>query len=205
MLRKTHEDVEALTQSLRKALGLDQQERPDMMTVIQKTKVIFKSFGYLRVDDAKMPEAEGQWDANEGIMRLRESVFRAMQRSEPRARWTVAHELGHFALKHGGTRNRSTEVSSAERFLARVKAEEAEASRFAAAFLAPAHLIRQDDTPETIAERFGISAEAACIRHAEVRAMSERASRRERPLPSVVVDYLREARRRGFEIRTDLD
>lgn len=201
----TDEEIEKRATSLRKALGIEGQLRPDMMTVIQKTKHSFKKFGYLRVPDDDMPDAEAQWDSDKGILSLRESVFRAMQRDEPRARMTVAHELGHFALKHEGVRNRSLEAGAAEKYLEWVRRDEREAKRFAAAFLAPADFIREDDTAEDIAERFGLSAQAAEIRKSEVEAMRRRAAGHSRDLPSAVLDFLREAQRRGLSVRTKLD
>lgn len=192
--------------ALRKELGLASQTRPDMMTVIQKTKSIWKTqFGYLRVAVSDLPDAEAQWDSDLRCVSMRESVFRAMQQGEARARWTVAHELGHFALKHQGVRNRSVFPGAAEKYLAHVKREEREAMRFAAAFLAPAELISADDTAEVIAERFGLSLQAAEIRRCEVGEMRLREGRQQRQLPANVVDYLREAKRRGFETRTKLD
>jgi Zn-dependent peptidase ImmA (M78 family) len=205
LARKTDEAIEELAHSLRKAVGLEHQARPDMMTVIHKIKTGFKRFGYLRVDDSKLPDAEAQWDADEGVMRLRESVFCAMQRGEVRARYTVAHEIGHFALKHAGVRNRSTHATAAERYVERVRSEESEASRFAAAFLAPAYLIGDGESADSIAERFGLSTQAAVIRHDEVERMRRRASRRGRELPGVVIDYLREAQRRGVPLLTKID
>lgn len=202
----TDDDIERQARALRKELGIAEQLRPDMMTVIQKTKSLWKeNFGYIRVADEKMPDAEAQWDSDEKRMSLREAVFVSMQKQEPRARMTVAHELGHFALKHSGVRNRSTTLNAAEKYLARVKREEWEARRFAAAFLAPAEMIAPEDTAEDIAARFGISTQAADIRRLEVQEMRLRESRQTRALPSNVVDYLREAQRRGYAVQTKLD
>ena len=205
MGRITDEEMEDRARALRKSIGLENQAFLDMMTVIQKIKATYKRFGYLRVPDVKMPEAEGQWDADEGVIHLRESVFCGMQRREPRARWTVAHEIAHFALKHSGLRNRSTTETAAEKYVARVQREENEAQRFAAAFLAPRHLIKETGTAEEIAQRFGLSYQAAAIRKGEVEAMNRRARGQTRALPDVVVDYLKEAQRRGLKLRTDLD
>jgi Zn-dependent peptidase ImmA (M78 family) len=64
-----------------------------------------------------------------------------MQRGEPRARQTISHEIGHFALRHVGIRNRSATKSTIEKAVPRIRNEESEARRFAPRFLAPASLI----------------------------------------------------------------
>lgn len=201
----TDEDIERKASAFRRQLGGEAQPYPDLMTVIQKIKSAQKSFNYLRVPDRDMPDAEAQWDSDAQRMSMRESVFQAMQRGEPRARMTIAHELGHFVLGHSGVRNRATAQNAAEKYLSNVRREEREAKRFAAAFLAPAELISADDTADEIARRFGLSSEAAEIRRSEVEAMRLRESRQTRKLPANVLDYLREAKRRGFEVRTELD
>ena len=152
-----------------------------------------------------MPDAEAQWDARKGVLRIRESVIAAMQRGEPRARMTIANEIGHFAMRHAGARSRSTTQATTGRLLLEAKKEESEARRFAAMFLAPNYLLSSIDTVEEIADRFGLSFEAAMIRKGEFDAFQRRASGQRRELPSVVVDYLKDAQRRGVRLRTDLD
>ena len=152
-----------------------------------------------------MPNGEAQWDAKMGVLRMRESVVGAMQRGDPRARMTIANEIGHFALRHAGVRGRSTTQAAAGRRLLEARKEESEARRFAAMFLAPSDLLSAIDTVEEIADRFGLSVEAAMIRKGEFDAFQRRASGQRRELPSVVVDYLKDAQKRGVRLRTDLD
>ena len=73
-----------------------------MMTVIERLTTSFRHFAYQQVPDSEMPDAEAQWDARKGVLRMRESVIGAMQRGEPRARMTIANEIGHFAMRHSG-------------------------------------------------------------------------------------------------------
>ncbi|WP_238231929.1 ImmA/IrrE family metallo-endopeptidase [Methylobacterium thuringiense] len=201
---RTDEELEDKARGLRRRLGLEHQQHIDMMTVLQKLKVENQSFGYLRVPDYQMPDAEGQWDSEKKTIRLRESVFQGMQAQHSRARMTVSHEIAHRELGHGGIRNRSLVKSASERFVSEVKREESEAKRFAARILAPAYLIQSSDTAEDIKSKFGLSLEAAAIRREEVNELDRRAAGRPKELPSVVVDFLREAKRRGHNIETDL-
>jgi hypothetical protein len=94
---------------------------------------------------------------------------------------------------------------SAGRLVLEARKVESEARRFAAMFLAPNDLLGATDTVEEIADRFGLSFEAAMIRKGEFDAFQRRASGQRRKLPSVVVDYLKDAQKRGVRLRTDLD
>ncbi|ANY83402.1 hypothetical protein BB934_34505 (plasmid) [Microvirga ossetica] len=206
MLRHvTDEEIEQRVKVLRAELGLQNQSRPDLITAIEKLTARFRHFSYQQIPDAEMPGAEAQWDARKGVLRIRESVIAAMQRGGPRARMTIANEIGHFAMRHAGVRSRSTTQATTGKRLLEARKEESEARRFAAMFLAPNYLLSATDTVEEIADRFGLSVEAAMIRKGEFDAFQRRASGQRRELPSIVVDYLKDAQRRGVKLRTDLD
>ena len=151
------------------------------------------------------PQSGSNLHAETHVLRIRESVIAAMQRGEPRARMTIANEIGHFAMRHAGARSTSVTQTTAGKRGLEAKKEESEARRFAAMFLAPSDLLSAIDTVEEIADHFGLSFEAAMIRKGEFDAFQRRASGQRRELPSVVVDYLKDAQRRGVRLRTDLD
>jgi hypothetical protein len=206
MLRHvTDDEIEQRVRVLRREIDLLDQMRPDMMTVIQRLRTSFRHFAYQRIPDSEMPHAEAHWDARKGVLRMRESIAGALQRGEPRARMTIAKEIGHFAMRHAGACNRSTAQTTAGRHVLEVRKEESEARRFAAMFLAPNDLLSASDTIDDIADRFGLSFEAAMIRKGEFDAFQRRISGKRRELPSVVVDYLKDAQKRGVRLRTDLD
>jgi hypothetical protein len=117
----------------------------------------------------------------------------------------IANEIAHFAMRHLGVRIRRATQTTAGRSLLEAKKEESEARRFAAMFLAPNYLLRSTDTVEDIVDRFGLSFEAAMIRKGEFDAFQRRASGKRRELPSVVVEYLKEAQGRGAKLRTELN
>ncbi|SDH50498.1 protein of unknown function [Bradyrhizobium sp. Rc2d] len=203
-MHKTNDDLEAIARGFLKRLGLEYQVRPDMMTLISKIKREVPSFGYRRVPDAEMPDAEAHWYSDDFELSMRESVFVAMQRGEPRARMTVAHELSHYLLKHKGYLNRRAEKSLAEVSIPRIARQEDEARRLAPIILAPEHLIPEDASIEDIMSMFGLSRQAAALRMDEVEEIRRRRRRGGRPLPQSIIDFLREAKRRGHPVRTDL-
>lgn len=201
---KTDEELEEIARGFLRKLGLEHQVRPDMMTIISKLKHVDPSFKYRRVPDRDMPDAEASWNSKDTEISMRESVFVAMQRGEPRARMTVAHELSHYLLKHEGHLNRSPVRSAVEVSVRRIVHQESEARRLAPRILAPEHIVPDNASIEDIVSLFGLSQEAAAIRKDEIEAVRRRRRGEKRPLPQSIVDFLKEAKRRGIPIRTDL-
>jgi len=147
MQHQDEEDVEAAARKLRILLGIDDLLRPDMITVIYKLKHHGMIRDYLRVPDADMPDNEAYFDSAEKMLYVRESTFRAANAlytyadsERRRARYTIAHEVAHVALGHQGIRHRGDSSAILKRFTRQVRVDERAAERFAAAFLAPAHL-----------------------------------------------------------------
>lgn len=116
MKRYELEDDEAAARKLREFLCIDDQDQPDMMTVIVKLKHHGLIADYERVSDENMPDDEACWDAEKRLLRLRESVFCAANQisPSPRARWTIAHEIGHAVRGHQGVRHRNVSERSIE-------------------------------------------------------------------------------------------
>ncbi len=139
-------EFEDSARSLRKLLGIEFQTRPDMITVVFKLKHHGLIKNYKRMSDAEMPDGEAYFDPFDQILHIRESTFAAANSiSVPefkrrRARFTIAHEVGHIWLKHSGIRHRGAAGALQERLVRQIKQEEREAERFAGAFLAPSYL-----------------------------------------------------------------
>lgn len=201
---KTDEDLETVARTFLRKIGLEYQVKPDMMTIISKLKHVDRNFGYRRVPDVEMPDAEACWYSEDTEISMRESIFVAMQRGEARARMTVAHELSHYLLKHEGHLNRSPVKSAVEVSVRRIVHQESEARRLAPRILAPEHLVPEGATVEAFMTMFGLSHEAAVIRKDEVEALRRRMRGEKRPLPQSIIDYLKEAKRRGHPVRTEL-
>lgn len=100
-------------------------------------------------------------------------------------RFTLAHEIGHLALGHSGVRSRAA-VNHEFRKQSGVPGaprEESEASYWAAAFLMPAAIVMECETPEILAARCNVSLEAARIRKENIDRRQRRDRREERPIP----------------------
>ncbi len=118
-----------------------------MMTVIVKLKDCGLIKNYVRIPDEEMPDDEACFDSDDKLLYIRESTYCAAnamythtEAERRHARFTIAHEIGHLALKHDGLHFRGTTSADAKKIPSRVRQHERDAERFAAAFLAPAHL-----------------------------------------------------------------
>jgi Zn-dependent peptidase ImmA (M78 family) len=202
---RTDEQLEELGRGFLRRLGIENQSRPDMMTIITKLKHAVPEFKYRRVPDKDMPDAEAEWNSAETEISMRESVFTGMQRGDTHPRFVVFHELSHFALGHQGTRNRISNSQVRQYSASTVKHQETEASRLAVILMAPEHLIPEGASAEDIASQFAMSLTAAIIRKEEVDRLRRRARGEARRLPDSIKELLRSARDQGFPIQTNLD
>jgi hypothetical protein len=170
-----------------------------MLSVLLKTQQLFPGFSYRRVPDDELPGGkEAVHEAGE--LRIADKTVRALEGGEPRARFTVAHELAHFVLQHPEVRFRGTQLRAYEMAKRRIRIDEAEANEFAALFLAPDNLIQETDTITELVSRFGLSSRAAEIRKAAIDADARRRRGELRPLPSKVIDFLAHQQKQGYKV-----
>jgi Zn-dependent peptidase ImmA (M78 family) len=120
---------------------------------------VFPDFDLEIVEDDEMPGIEGATWPDQRRMRFPNSVYEgAALRNEHRARFTVAHELGHLMLHSGIPFARAIQTN------AEVKAfedSEWQADEFAGALLMPLPLIATMGTIEEIVTRCQVSQQAA--------------------------------------------
>jgi Zn-dependent peptidase ImmA (M78 family) len=217
---RTFSEIEEVARRLRKNLDVDDLECPDLISMLENGLIhIYTGLRLVRVLDENLPSSEAVTDCYNRTITVQESVFQACLRGEPRARMTIAHELGHIALGHSGTRHRQNiSLGTHDE-----KREESDAWHFARVFLAPTFLAVGCQSADQISEKFGLSADAADIRFAQLAELAKRGvepsqrwksrdrrsedvrdSRGRRVLPKSVIDLLTEAQRRGRRI-TGLD
>jgi hypothetical protein len=206
------EDIERIAGDARRVLGIDQVLRPDMVTAMLKAQHLGIISTYERVPDASMPEDLAAFDPETRRLRLRESVFVSANEvvgspsDRPRARFTIAHELGHVFLGHKRTRHRNISGRRIEKITSSIVRDERDADRFAAAFLAPASLLENPllTTPRALSERFGLSLQSSDIRLEILQRMHRRAHKIPRPIPDSIYQLLSDAAKKGAKI-TSID
>lgn len=198
--RYTPEELKRLVLRLRQRLGLEDVFRLDMRVVLEKMKELFPNFHYERVRDSELKDGEGWYDASQSLLRIPDKTFNALNHHVPRAAFTVAHEIAHWALAHEGERFRRPQKQAYEHATLNIRREEREAEQFAALFLAPDHLAESCGTVDEVQRKFGLSRRAAEIRKEELDADARRRKGEQRPLPAGVVDFLQRARAKGYKV-----
>jgi hypothetical protein len=197
-------DFEHAARKLRTEVGIDDRFCPDMIFVLNELTRLGKIKGFVCVPDEKMTD-DASYDSDERLLNVRESVFRVLdhpllgpKQDRRRARFSIAHELGHMVSGHDGKYFRGPTSGKAIMLGSRIRPRENEANKFAAAFLAPSHLAKPIMTVEQISELFDISMYAAELRREALAKMDRRARKIDRPLPKGVADWLREQREKGY-------
>jgi hypothetical protein len=161
----TNIDVERRALAHRRALGFVDDQAIDMMTLITKLKHRYASsgFGYRKVPDGSLGEAEAQWDSDTKTILIPMSVYVAGNSGQERALFSIVHEVGHALLGHKGLLNRAPSGNNAERISLRIRSMEREARRYAASFLIPNTPIVRATSVEQICQKYCVSRDTAMI------------------------------------------
>lgn len=194
----TDEQIERRAREARRMFKIDEQIIPDVITLVFKLKDLGFIGDYERVPDGEMGTDEAIFDPYNRRLKIRESVFVAANSCSPRARFTIAHEIGHIILGHDRVRHRRADYRH-DQAASNVRADERQANIFASALLAPYHLSNLTDTTSIsdLASHFQISLQAAEIRLLELQRQYRIANGIKRELPESVRKYLEENKNAG--------
>jgi Zn-dependent peptidase ImmA (M78 family) len=149
-----------LTDGIRHHFGLADVSSFPIMEFIEK--VLDQKLGLLRLEvgtQIEMGAAEGHTCPNGTFIELRQDVYKAAWAGDGRARFTAAHELGHFVM-HTNTPLARATAATAQPY----RRSEPQANQFAAEILMPPRFFRLSDDPNEVMDRHGVSYEAACNR-----------------------------------------
>jgi len=156
--------IRAVALNVRTQLGIPNVEQFDL---IRLTELILSESFQLIEFHIETKEVMGNVEAvtvislsKKPMIVLRQDVYDGARNGEPRDKFTVGHELGHVFL-HSQI---GTELVSAPEDCPAFRSSEWQANEFSAELLAPAHLLTDFDTEETIIDRFGVSSEVAVRR-----------------------------------------
>lgn len=108
----------------------------------------------------EMQNAEGYTCPNGEFIMLREDVYNGVCAGEGRARFTTAHELGHWVMHTNIPLARAKRGDGTKPYML----AEPQANQFAASLLMPESFIDALDDEEDLIERFGVSSDAARLR-----------------------------------------
>ena len=158
--------VDTLANRLRANLKMEQVPKLPIVNIVEK--ILYEQlelFEFQVRDRREMGTAEGLTCPNGDFIRFREDVYNSACAGGMRARFTFAHELGHFFMH---TNVPLARAAATERIPA-YRSAESQANRFAGTLLIPAALVTPDHTVERIMEEFGVSKLAAEFRIADLK------------------------------------
>ncbi|RUU25548.1 ImmA/IrrE family metallo-endopeptidase [Mesorhizobium sp. M6A.T.Ce.TU.016.01.1.1] len=196
------ETIEKRANFVREKLNMDNVFAFDMHCALERLQQNAKRFSFRCALDDELGDNEATMDDETGTLVARESVLNDIKAGRPRARFTIAHELGHYFLGHEGRRRRNPDKGVYVTFKERT--EESEANIFASYFLIPTKLAWDANDPEEISDRFQVSLQAAEIAFERVQAAKRKASGEKRRPPRVVIDFLKEAQKKGYRVKSDI-
>jgi len=155
---RTKKQISDTADHLRRILRLSPFARVQMMPLLEHVlPEVLDHYHFDVVPDSLMKGIEGTTDIVLPIIRLANQTYERLRRSDPDARFTAAHELGHLVF-HSGAH---------VRYARRTKYDcssdpEWQADRFADNFLVPIQAIVSGTAkPEAIASHFGVPIEVA--------------------------------------------
>lgn len=162
---RSKRQVEAIAEQVRIDLDLDLDGRVSMIPILEEVLYeVIPEYGFHVEEDKVMGRLEGLTDTHRPIIKLRNSVYQALERSDGRARFTAAHEFGHLVLHCGLPTYRAFSDEYQPLY-----DPERQANIFAAAFLMPAKAFRRCRTIKEAMSRFGVSKDAAMCRARNLR------------------------------------
>lgn len=161
--RRSQEQIGKIAREFRELLKLN-SPFIDVIGLLESTLLEAGVTFDIRHQD-EMGDDEGLCKPDSSVIFIREDVYDAACEDDPRARFTIAHEIGHLLL-HGGEPQLARSWKHNHHY---ESDSEWQANTFAAEFLMPADMMMETHmSVQDIKRYFGVSWEAARIRYQEV-------------------------------------
>lgn len=202
VMQLSEDAIEKKAIQFRSELGLDEISAPCMLNALEAFQHRAKKFSFRTGSCDELGQDEALMDETTHTLTVRDSVMEDVKAGRERARFTIAHELGHYLLGHEGMRLRTRRVTAYP--MAKDRIQESEANLFASYLLVPTRLAWDAVSAEDIAMRFQVSRAAADIAFERIARAKRKAAGQPRRLPDSVIDFLKEAKRRGHPIHSNL-
>lgn len=157
-------DIRSSADNVRSVLGIGNEPQAiDFGLLLDHLSVKYSiTYDVLEPHEMPYPDVEACWDPESMTMHVRSDVFEKVCQDDPRARFTIVHELGHGLLGHRRTINRSERERRPEVY----EDSEWQANQFAAEVLMPLNVIRMFklNTALKVETHFNVSSQAAARR-----------------------------------------
>lgn len=135
------------------------------------------AYEFYIVFDDELSDAYAKTIPDYGVMTIRESTYEGSARNNPRDRFTLCHELGHYLLH----RAKNISYMRSDRELKKFMDPEWQANTFAAELLVPEEVAKNFSVPE-IARICGVSYSVAQIQKNQFSGQKNKATRRHKSL-----------------------
>jgi hypothetical protein len=153
---RSKRNIQDLAQSLRDSLGINCLQLP--IVVIYEALQHIDDLDLEVVEDWHLPSEEAVTYPDLKTIQVRESVYDSAYAGDPRSRFTLAHELGHYLMHRD--QNASFSRSGSHKIYCDC---EWQADRFASELLIDRRLFKADWTVQEVMEKFKASQKAAEI------------------------------------------
>jgi len=155
------DEIGDIADIFRSKLGLADVPKVPVIEVLEQ--VLDNGLNLVRLEistAAEMKGAEGYTSPDGKSIMLRGDVYESACMGDGRARFTVGHEIGHWALHTNIPLCRAKHGES----LPPYRLAEPQANQFAAEFLMPVRFMTSQDDVDLVMKRHGVSREAAANR-----------------------------------------
>lgn len=151
--------IREMTRKLRELLGFDTQTFFPIVHFIEWILANPEDGVELEiVEPSEMEDMYGVTNTGKNVMRIRSDVYERAVKGNPRDRFTLCHELGHYFL------HQPDSMSYARGEIPKYRQPEWQANTFAGELMAPYHLVNEMSIDE-IMENCGMSRQAATIQY----------------------------------------
>jgi Zn-dependent peptidase ImmA (M78 family) len=196
------EVIEKKANELRNRLGMGDIQALDMEYILDLLPKTMKKFSTRNSYAGELDPGEAFMECETGTLILSGQVADELRRGDKRARFTIAHEIGHYLLGHSGNTKRTPDKS---KYLTPIqKIQEQQADLFASFMLVPTKLALFCESPEEIKARFQINFKAATIAFDRVQSTIRKEKGEKRRPVATVVNFLKEAERHGYKIKSQI-
>jgi hypothetical protein len=179
-------DIEEKALAWREAFEESLSWSPDLLRILEhKLPRLYPDFALVVRPTSSMINVEAYTQFAPPQIVISDRVYEEAASLVPRARWTLAHELGHFVLHEAISKPRAVNPIRKSIIKHAYNSAEWQANKFAAHFLMPEHIASQFQAPEELAQNCNVSLTAARKRFNEMR--REPIKR----LPNAVEEFLR--------------
>lgn len=161
----TSDQIELMAEQFRTHMGISSVDRPDMVALVyaMRERGMIKDVEVFPA--GTLGASEANYDPDSQVAHLSSGCI---THQEPKHRFTIAHEIGHYLAKHKHIRHRR--LDHRQQFGRQTRSDETEANKIAAALLVPETLANVDmsTTATEIALRFNVSLVMAELRLADL-------------------------------------